>query len=293
MLKNVKNDTRKDIEAIYKELSKIELSSLGLDIVYSEKDEAAFILEVSRVWSSEKPKIKESPSDLAIVGRYIITPEVFDWLKELVGDKKEVLDLGCGTGIATRQLAELGFRVTGVDLDERMIKEAQNTGGGINYVISLVNQLPFTAGQFEIITAFSAFHWFCDKDSIKEIWRVLAPDGLLFIVNKNDKSQMRKMIRDLIKKEVKQNLPSKPETYDPKRILEENEFNNVHEKVFEVIEYYSLEEAIGYTQTMSIWNLVPSGEKGRILIKIKDKLSAEFDNQVPREIEIKAVAGLK
>jgi len=219
--------------------------------------------------------------------------EVFDWLKELVGDKKEVLDLGCGTGIATRQLAELGFRVTGVDLDERMIKEAQNTGGGINYVISLVNQLPFTAGQFEIITAFSAFHWFCDKDSIKEIWRVLAPDGLLFIVNKNDKSQMRKMIRDLIKKEVKQNLPSKPETYDPKRILEENEFNNVHEKVFEVIEYYSLEEAIGNTQTMSIWNLVPSGEKGRILIKIKDKLSAEFDNQVPREIEIKAVAGLK
>ena len=67
----------------------------------------------------------------------------------------------------------------------------------------------------------------------------------------------------------------------------------MHEKVFEVIEYYSLEEAIGYTQTMSIWNLVPSGEKGRILIKIKDKLSAEFDNQVPREIEIKAVAGLK
>lgn len=66
MLKNVKNDTRKDIEAIYKELSKIELSSLGLDIVYSEKDEAAFILEVSKVWNNEKPKIKEITKKLGM-----------------------------------------------------------------------------------------------------------------------------------------------------------------------------------------------------------------------------------
>ena len=66
MLKNVKSDTRKEIEAIYKELSKIELSSLGLDIVYSEKEEAAFISEVSRVWNIEKPKIKDITQKLGM-----------------------------------------------------------------------------------------------------------------------------------------------------------------------------------------------------------------------------------
>ena len=66
MLKHIKNDTRRDIETIYKELSKIELSSLGLDIVYSEKDEAAFISEVSRVWNAEKPKIKEITKKLGM-----------------------------------------------------------------------------------------------------------------------------------------------------------------------------------------------------------------------------------
>ena len=36
----------------------------------------------------EKPSLKEAPSDLAIVGRYILTPEVFDYLKKAKPNKK-------------------------------------------------------------------------------------------------------------------------------------------------------------------------------------------------------------
>lgn len=36
----------------------------------------------------EKPSLKEAPSDLAIVGRYILTPEVFDYLKKAKPTKK-------------------------------------------------------------------------------------------------------------------------------------------------------------------------------------------------------------
>ncbi len=35
----------------------------------------------------EKPQIEEVPSDLAIVGKYILTPEVFDYLKKTTPDK--------------------------------------------------------------------------------------------------------------------------------------------------------------------------------------------------------------
>lgn len=35
----------------------------------------------------EKPTIAEAPSDLAIVGKYILTPEVFDYLKKTTPDK--------------------------------------------------------------------------------------------------------------------------------------------------------------------------------------------------------------
>jgi len=39
----------------------------------------------------EKPSIEEAPSNLAIVGKYIITREVFEYLKKAAQNKKEVL----------------------------------------------------------------------------------------------------------------------------------------------------------------------------------------------------------
>ena len=41
----------------------------------------------------EKPSIKESPSDLAIVGKYIITPQVFEYLKKTKFDLKSDITL--------------------------------------------------------------------------------------------------------------------------------------------------------------------------------------------------------
>ena len=52
--KNLNEEDNKDLEKIYKQLTDIELKSINLDVVYSEKDEAAFILEISKKWSSVK-----------------------------------------------------------------------------------------------------------------------------------------------------------------------------------------------------------------------------------------------
>jgi len=36
----------------------------------------------------EKPSLESAPSDLAVVGRYVITPEIFQYLKDLLPDKR-------------------------------------------------------------------------------------------------------------------------------------------------------------------------------------------------------------
>ncbi len=58
VFKSVTPSSRNEMEALYKELSKIELASLSLDIHHEEKEEAKFILEVSKVWAKEKLKLK-------------------------------------------------------------------------------------------------------------------------------------------------------------------------------------------------------------------------------------------
>lgn len=93
---------KKPIIAIYP-IEKERISSYG---VISGKEIEKGIFKIEKI--VEKPKVEEAPSNLAIVGRYILTPEVFEYLEKakrgktgeihlsevlekMIEDKKEIL----------------------------------------------------------------------------------------------------------------------------------------------------------------------------------------------------------
>jgi UTP--glucose-1-phosphate uridylyltransferase len=41
----------------------------------------------------EKPKAEDAPSDLAIIGRYVLTPDIFDMLAETAPDRRGEIQL--------------------------------------------------------------------------------------------------------------------------------------------------------------------------------------------------------
>jgi 2-polyprenyl-3-methyl-5-hydroxy-6-metoxy-1,4-benzoquinol methylase len=54
-------------------------------------------------------------------------------LREELGRPGDVLDAGCGTGRVAIQLARLGHRVIGVDLDASMLDEARAAAPGLDW----------------------------------------------------------------------------------------------------------------------------------------------------------------
>jgi len=66
MMKNIKPETKKVIEKLYKELSSIEISSLPLDIHHDEKAEAIFVYDTYKKWASFKPELSEITKKLSI-----------------------------------------------------------------------------------------------------------------------------------------------------------------------------------------------------------------------------------
>ena len=64
LLKNTNEKNKEEITEIYHKLAKIQVDSIKLDTIYSEKNEAVFIKETSDTWQGMKTKILELIEEL-------------------------------------------------------------------------------------------------------------------------------------------------------------------------------------------------------------------------------------
>jgi len=68
-----------------------------------------------------------------------VDKEQVNFLSETSGKPpKYLLDIACGTGGYSLELAKLGYKVTAVDLDEKMVKELKNKAENLNIDIQAI-----------------------------------------------------------------------------------------------------------------------------------------------------------
>jgi ubiquinone/menaquinone biosynthesis C-methylase UbiE len=94
-----------------------------------------------------------------------------------VGRGDRVADVGCGTGILTRLLAQRGLDVVGIDPNEDMLAEARAAGGPARYRRGEAEATGLDAASVALVTVAQAFHWFDAERALAELHRVLEPDG--------------------------------------------------------------------------------------------------------------------
>jgi len=103
---------------------------------------------------------------------------------DLTGDDL-LLDVGCGTGAASRAASAEVDLVVGVDLAPEMIRRATELATGVENVRFLVadsEQLPFDDGAFTAVLCSNSFHHYPDPlRAVREMGRVLASGGRLVI----------------------------------------------------------------------------------------------------------------
>jgi len=90
----------------------------------------------------EKPPVEQAPSDLAIIGRYILTPDIFETLEETAHDRTGEIQLTNGLKRLLTRRPLYACEVTGVRHD------TGNKLGFLKAVVYFALRRPDLAGPF-------------------------------------------------------------------------------------------------------------------------------------------------
>lgn len=106
---------------------------------------------------------------------------------------EQVLDVGCGTGALTRQVADVvgsAGAVLGIDAAPAMIAKAQRNAkrcsSGASFRVAAVENLPIVSGRFDVALSSLMLHHLPLETKIiglHEVYRVLKDGGRLIVVD--------------------------------------------------------------------------------------------------------------
>jgi len=113
-----------------------------------------------------------------------------DFLVDRLGlePSRTVVDVGAGTGKLSRSLVRSGATIVAVEPVDEM---RARIPAGIAAQRGTAEAIPLPDGSADAVVVAQAFHWFHTLDALREIHRVLVPDGRLAVVtNRRDEANL-------------------------------------------------------------------------------------------------------
>ena len=100
---------------------------------------------------------------------------------------KNVLDIGCGTGLITKEISKI-TKVIGIDSSEEMIKKANERG--LNCILGNALKLPFKDKEFDIVISLTVLQDIKKSNwgkFISEVHRVTKDFAIISLLKRNKK----------------------------------------------------------------------------------------------------------
>ena len=127
-------------------------------------------------------------------GYHVMLDELEIGVARPLCEGKDVLEVGCGTGLILRRLAEFSRSAVGIDLSPGMLEKAR--ARGLDVVEGSATDLPFEDGTFDAVCSFKVLAHVEDiEQAMREVARVLRPGGRAVLEFYN-----RRSLRYLVKR---------------------------------------------------------------------------------------------
>lgn len=152
------------------------------------KRQREFFNQVAATWDAERHERPQEPGLQRLAER----------VARYGRDAGVVLDAGCGTGVLARLLREVCPDAVVIELDaaEEMLRvnREKHTDGRLVRMLGDARALPFPDGVVDLVVCFQAApHMGPPHEGLRDLYRVLAPGGLLAVCNLSDSAELNRM----------------------------------------------------------------------------------------------------
>lgn len=120
--------------------------------------------------------------------------DLLELLKPKAG--QNILDLGCGTGGLTAEIAKTGANVIGLDSSAEMIQKAKNSYPNIEFILGNATDFSFDH-QFDAVFSNAVLHWIKEPQKVLQcVFKALKPKGI-FVAEFGGKKNVETIINSL------------------------------------------------------------------------------------------------
>ncbi|WP_407444518.1 class I SAM-dependent methyltransferase [Rhodococcus sp. (in: high G+C Gram-positive bacteria)] len=197
----------------------------------------------------------EYPADLA------------SFLASLAPSYGLAVDVGCGNGQLTTQLAPHFDTVIGTDPSVDQIRNA-HADDGVRYVVAAAESMPILDRSTALITAAQAAHWFDRRAFYSEVRRIAADQAVLALVSygvMQFEPDLDARFRHFYRFEIGPYWPPERRLVDSGYADIEFPFTEVPAPPMEICKEWTLDETLGYISTWSAVRAVEAAQRTPIL----------------------------
>jgi 2-polyprenyl-3-methyl-5-hydroxy-6-metoxy-1,4-benzoquinol methylase len=151
-----------------------------------------------------------------------------------------ILELGCGTGSFTGELARSGAGIVAIDVSPELLEiaRANCSAPNVRYEIQNAYALTYSDATFDSVVGSSVLHHLEIEDALREIYRVLRPGGTIYFTEPNMLNPQIAIQKNV--PWIKRRLGDSPDEtaffrWPLRRLLEQTGFGNVQIEPFDFL----------------------------------------------------------
>jgi SAM-dependent methyltransferase len=195
-----------------------------------------------------------------------------DWAVERLGlgPGSVVLDLAAGTGKLTRALVARGLKVLAVDPSSAMLAQLRTGLPDLEVREGTAETIPLEDGTVDAVTVAQAFHWFEPQPALREIHRVLRPNGglALFSNLRRDDDPVQTMWEEIVR-DAKASVRDREGGDERAEIARSGLFGAVEELEDRWTQHLGVDEFVGLVDSRSYVARLADPERERIRAEVR------------------------